>query len=71
MATNTLVVLQVPLKVIQIINSIFATFFGGENNESVKRKWGGWEKLCKMVKGGGIGVKKLTEINKSFHIKFA
>lgn len=71
MDTHTLVILQVLLKAIQSINSILVTFFWNESNGTVKCKWRAWEKLCKSIEEGGIGVRKLTDINKSFLMKFA
>lgn len=71
MAAHTLAILPMTLKVIQSINTILATFLLAEKNGNVKCKWEAWDKLCKSIEEGGLGVRKLTEVNKSFQMKFA
>ncbi|KAG2682183.1 hypothetical protein I3760_11G180000 [Carya illinoinensis] len=71
MATHTLAVLAVPKMVLRKINTILSSFLWGENNGKGKRKWCSWDKVCKPVSKGGVGVRDLAKVQKSFHMKFA
>ncbi|KAG2685838.1 hypothetical protein I3760_10G144400 [Carya illinoinensis] len=64
-------VVQVPKSVLNSINRILSNFFWGESDGSPKRKWCAWNKICKPIKEGGLGVRDLEEVQNSLHMKFA
>lgn len=56
--------------VINKINSILNTFLLGEQSGKAKRKWGAWSKLYESMGKGGLGVRFIGEVHKSFFMKF-
>ncbi|XP_022895288.1 uncharacterized protein LOC111409474 [Olea europaea var. sylvestris] len=62
MATHLLSVLNVPKSIFKRLNSILSSFFWGEVNGRTRKKWCCWDKLCKPVVEGGIGVRKFEDV---------
>lgn len=59
-----------PKVVITKLNGLFAKFFWGEHDGKSKKHWRAWYKLCLLVEEGGIGVRKLEEVQRSLFLKF-
>lgn len=71
MPVHLLAILQVSDNVLCSINRMRSTFFWGVVEGKPKRKWVGWDKLCKSIDEGGVGLRSLNEVKKSLHLKFA
>ncbi|XP_042942930.1 uncharacterized protein LOC122277118 [Carya illinoinensis] len=70
MPIHLLSVIQKPASVIKKLNSLFSGFFWGDKNGKVKRRWKAWNHMCGPVEEGGIGVRKLGEVQRSLFHKF-
>ncbi|XP_042969076.1 uncharacterized protein LOC122301760 [Carya illinoinensis] len=64
--------LGVPLMaVMTALNRIMSNFFWGSWNGKQKRKWVAWEKICSPIREGGLGLRKLKEVQDSLFMKLA
>lgn len=36
-----------------------------------KKKWVAWEKVCKPIEEGGLGIRDLGEVKKALNVKLA
>lgn len=70
MAIHTLAVMNVPMVIIQKINSILSNFFWGNIDGSPITKWRAWSKICKPSEGG-MGIRDLKEVQRALHMKMA
>ncbi|KAG2719727.1 hypothetical protein I3760_02G003400 [Carya illinoinensis] len=51
------------------LERIFSTFFWGVRDGRPKKKLRAWEELCQLVSKGGVGLRKLYEVQASLHMK--
>ncbi|CAH9144348.1 unnamed protein product [Cuscuta epithymum] len=64
LATDTL-----PKKVKRILECKMADFFWGSSNHKRKYHWKSWSRLCGPTEEGGLGIRSLTDLEKSFTLK--
>ncbi|KAG2689159.1 hypothetical protein I3760_09G127200 [Carya illinoinensis] len=71
MPIHLLSVLHAPKAVMTALNCIMSNFFWGSWNGKQKRKWVAWEKICSPIREGGLGLRKLKEVQDSLFMKLA
>ncbi|KAF5194192.1 hypothetical protein FRX31_016221 [Thalictrum thalictroides] len=58
-----------PKRVISILEASFAGFIWGSKDGKQMRKWVAWDKITKPIEFGGLGIRPLKLILKSFRMK--
>ncbi|TXG69366.1 hypothetical protein EZV62_004301 [Acer yangbiense] len=71
MPIHLMSVVNVPGVTISKINSLLANFLWGEMDGRRKTHWRSWGKVCKPTSEGGLGLRDLKDVQKSFLMKFA
>lgn len=51
------------------IESILANFFWGKSDYGKRRHWCKWDKLCRPVGEGGLGIRNLRDVRRAFILK--
>ncbi|KAK9271890.1 hypothetical protein L1049_002255 [Liquidambar formosana] len=60
-----------PTSIIKDSERIFSDFFWGDSNGKKRRKWIAWESICCPCSEGGLNIRSVTNVMKSFRIKQA
>ncbi|XP_042950164.1 uncharacterized protein LOC122282278 [Carya illinoinensis] len=68
---HLLSVLSTPKTVVSSLNRLMSNFFWGSSNGKQKQKWVAWQKICSPTLEGGLGLRKLEEVQSSLFMKMA
>ncbi|XP_035547430.1 uncharacterized protein LOC118348944 [Juglans regia] len=64
-------VVLAPKALLGALNRLLSNFFWSFSDGKPKRKWVGWHKICTPVQEGGLGLRKLEEVQNALFMKFA
>nr|XP_027102937.1 uncharacterized protein LOC113724209 [Coffea arabica] len=65
----TLAVLDPSKRVLKQLEQLMSNFFWGATEETPKRYWLSWDKLCYPVEENGLGFRKLGDVQQAFACK--
>lgn len=68
---HCLAILPTPKTVIDKLKRLMSTFFWRVSEGKPKRKWLSWDDMCKPVLEGGVGLRRLQDVQTSLHMKLA
>ncbi|XP_042964656.1 uncharacterized protein LOC122298876 [Carya illinoinensis] len=68
---HLLSVLHAPKAVMVVLKRLMSNFFWGSWNGKQKRHWVSWSKICSPIREGGLGLRKLEEVQESLFMKLA
>ncbi|XP_043710187.1 uncharacterized protein LOC122659103 [Telopea speciosissima] len=69
MPIHVLTTLDQPQDVIRRVYGIFADFLWGNSEWGKRRHWVCWNKICRPVEEGGLGVRRLEDVGLSLRLK--
>ncbi|XVF26359.1 hypothetical protein REPUB_Repub14bG0009100 [Reevesia pubescens] len=64
-----LLVLNIPDKVLNILNSLMSNFFWGISEFGLRRHWVSWQSICKPIEEEGIGLRLFKDVRKVMQLK--
>ncbi|KAJ4815359.1 RNA-directed DNA polymerase (reverse transcriptase)-related family protein [Rhynchospora pubera] len=60
---------MLPKRIMKDINSLLAKFFWGKTNQQRYMSFIGWQRVCKPIEEGGLGVKNLQTFGEALFLK--